>query len=76
MVEGVTLSYKKLWKMLIDKGISGSQLKEKAGVTTTVMSKLKKDIPVHLEALLKICKVLRCGLDEVVEVTVIKNDNI
>ncbi len=75
MVEGVTLSYKKLWKILIDKGISGSQLREKAGVTTTVMSKLKKDLPVHFEALLKICKVLECGLDDVVEVTVIK-DNI
>ena len=73
MVEGVTLSYKKLWKLLIDKGISGSQLREKAGVTTTVMAKLKKDLPIHLEALLKICKVLECGLDDIVEVKVIKN---
>lgn len=72
MVEGVTLSYKKLWKFLIDKGISGSQLREKAGVTTTVMSKLKKDLPIHLEALLKICKVLECGLDDIVEVTIIR----
>lgn len=72
MVEGVTLSYKKLWKLLIDKGISGSQLREKAGVTTTVMAKLKKDLPIHLEALLKICKVLECGLDDIVEVTIIR----
>ena len=69
MVDGIVLSYKKLWKLLVDKGITGTQLREQAGVTTTVMAKIKKDYPVHLEALLKICKVLDCGLDDI-EVTV------
>lgn len=50
--------------------MSGRELREKAGVTTTVMAKMKKEEPVHLEALMKICKVLECGLDDIVDVKV------
>lgn len=71
-MDGVLISYKKLWKQLIDKGMSGTQLREKAGVITSVMAKMKKDEPVHLEALAKICKVLECNLNDIVEVTAIK----
>lgn len=70
MLEGVTLSYKKLWKLLVDKEMTGNELRQKAGVTTTVMAKMKKDEPVHLEALIKICKVLNCSLHDIVNVTV------
>ena len=68
MVDGIVLSYKKLWKLLVDKGITGTQLREQAGVTTTVMSKMNKEEPVHLEALMKICKVLNCTLSDIVDV--------
>ena len=76
MVEGVTLSYNKLWKLLIDKKMTGKDLRAKAGVTTTVMVKMKNNEPVHLEALIKICKALDCSLDDIVEAKIIKNDNI
>lgn len=71
MVDGVSISYNKLWKLLIDKGMSGRELRIKAGVTTTVMAKMKKDEPVHLEALMKICKALSCSLNDIVESTII-----
>lgn len=69
MVDGVVVSYNKLWKLLVDKGIGRTKLKNKAGVTTTVMSKLGKGEPVHLEALIKICKVLQCDIGDVVEIS-------
>ena len=49
MVDGIVLSYKKLWKLLVDKGITGTQLREQAGVTTTVMAKIKKIIQFTLK---------------------------
>ena len=70
MVDGVKISYNNLWKLLIEKKMSGRELRLKAGVTTTVMAKMKKDEPVHLEALMKICKVLGCSLNDVVELSV------
>lgn len=76
MVDGVLISYNKLWKLLIEMKMSGSDLRKKAGLTTTVMAKMKREEPVHLEALIKICKVLECGLDDIVEVFVIKENEI
>ena len=69
MGDGVIVSYNKLWKLLVDKGIGKTELKNKAGVTTTVMSKLGKGEPVHLEALIKICNVLQCDIGDVVEIS-------
>ena len=68
MVEGVSISYNTLWKLLVEKKMSGRELREKSGVTTTVMSKMNKEEPVHLEALMKICKVLNCNLSDIVDV--------
>ena len=69
MGDGVIVSYNKLWKLLVDKGIGKTELKNKAGVTPPVMSKLGKGEPVHLEALIKICNVLQCDIGDVVEIS-------
>lgn len=63
----MTISYDKLWKLMIDKKINKTQLSEKAGITTNAMAKLGKNEMVQLEALIKICKVLNCKLDDIVE---------
>ena len=64
----MTISYDKLWKLMIDKKINKTQLSEKAGITTNAMAKLGKNEPVHLEILIKICEILNCGIEEIVEI--------
>jgi len=64
----VTISYNRLWKLLIDKGIKRTELKRLAGVSTNVIAKLGKNEPVAMETLAKICTALQCGLDDIVEI--------
>lgn len=61
------INYDKLWKLMIDKKINKTQLSEKAGITTNEMAKMGKDEMVKMETLIKICKVLECKLDDIVE---------
>ena len=65
----MAISYNKLWKLLIDKGIKKTELKTLAGVSTNVIAKLGKNEPVAMETLAKICTALQCGLDDIVEIT-------
>ena len=65
-------SYNKLWKLMIDKKINKTQLCKAAGITTNAMAKLGRDETVTQETLEKICVVLGCTLDDIVE---IKPDN-
>lgn len=60
-------SYNKLWKLMIDKKINKTQLCKAAGITTNAMAKLGRDESVPLETLEKICAVLDCTLDDIVE---------
>jgi putative transcriptional regulator len=62
-------SYKRLWKLLIDRGITKTELKDKAGVSTNVIAKMGKGEPVSLESLAKVSVALGCGLDDIVEIT-------
>ena len=64
----MSVSYKKLWKLLIDKDMIKRDLREKAGLTTNVIAKLGKDQNVSTEVLCKICKVLDCGLEDIIEI--------
>lgn len=64
----MSVSYNKLWKLLIDKGIKRSQLCSMAGVSTNAIAKLGKNEDVRLEALVKICTCLGCTLDDIVEI--------
>ena len=63
----MTISYNKLWKLMIDKKINKTQLSEKAGITTNAMAKLGKNETVQLDTLIKICKVLDSKLDEIID---------
>ena len=64
----MTISYNRLWKLLIDKGIKRTKLKQLAGVSTNVIAKLGKNEPVAMETLAKICTALQCGIDDIVEI--------
>lgn len=63
----LAISYDKLWKLMIDKKINKSQLIQEADITSNAMAKLGKNESVQLETLLKICEVLECGIDDIVE---------
>ena len=64
----MTIRYNKLWKLLIDKGMTKTELRIKAGLTTNALARLGKNESVHqVETLFKICDVLGCNLDDIAE---------
>ncbi len=64
----MTLSYNKLWKLLIDKGMTKTEMRLKADISTTTLAKLGKNETVSMEVLLKICKVLDCNVGDIMDV--------
>lgn len=63
----MAISYNKLWKILIDKGMKKEDLRLQAGLTTNVIAKLGKNENVNTEALAKICKVLDCNIGDIMD---------
>ena len=61
------VNYDKLWKLMIDKKINKTKLSEKAGITTNAMAKLGRNESVQVEILAKICKVLDCNIEDIME---------
>lgn len=64
----MTLCYNKLWKLLIDKGMTKTEMRLKADISTTTLAKLGKNETVSMEVLLKICKVLECNVGDIMDV--------
>ena len=69
----MAISYKKLWKLLIDKDMKKKDLAEQAKISTYTINKLNKGDNVTTEVLLKICRALQCNIDDIMEIT---DDNI
>ena len=64
----MAVSYKKLWKLLIDREMNKTELRTATGITTTALAKLGRNENVNTEVLCKICSVLNCTLDDIMEV--------
>jgi len=64
----MSISYKKLWKKLIDIDMTKTQLRLQADLGTATLAKLGKDQPVSMDVLLRICKVLNCDIADIIEV--------
>ena len=62
------VSYKKLWKLLIDKDMKKQDLQKEANISWGVMSKLSKGETVNMESLIKICKALNCSVDNIMDI--------
>jgi DNA-binding Xre family transcriptional regulator len=62
------VSYKKLWKILIDRDMKKQDLQKEAKVSWGVVAKLSKGETVNMETLIKICKTLNCGVDDVMDI--------
>ena len=63
----MTRSYNKLWKLMIDKKMNKTQLRIAANITTNAMAKIGRDESVPVETLEKICDVLECTIDDIME---------
>ncbi len=62
------VSYKRLWKLLIDRDMKKTQLRDAACVSSSTFAKLNKNEYVALEVLVRLCTVLECELSDIVEV--------
>lgn len=63
----MAVSYKKLWKLLIDKNMKKKDLRAATGISTTTLAKLGKDKNVSTEILSKICAALNCDVGDIME---------
>lgn len=70
------ISYKPLWILLIKRDMTKSQLREKAGISSRAMAKMGKSEDVNTDVLRKICTALNCTLDDIVEITPDKPNNL
>lgn len=63
----MAVSYKKLWKLLIDRDMMKKELAEKADVSSFTLAKMNKGENVTTDVLVKICKALECNLEDIME---------
>lgn len=63
----MTISYNKLWKLLIDRRMSKSELRKAAQIAPNTMTRLRRDQEVTLPVLSKICSVLDVGIGDIME---------
>lgn len=64
----MAVNYNKLWKLLIDKGMTKTQMRLQADISTTTLAKLGKNETVSMDVLLKICKLLDCNVGDIMDV--------
>ena len=63
----MAVSYNKLWKLLIDKGMTKTELRLATDMSTTTLARLGKNETVSMDVMLRICKVLDCKFDDIVD---------
>lgn len=63
----MAISYDKLFHMMIDKKINNAQLKNMAGVSANIITRLKRNEYVSMESIEKICRTLNCGVDDILD---------
>ena len=64
----MTVNYNKLWKLLIDRKMTRTELREKACFSTVTLAKMGKNKHVSTEILTRICNVLDCGINDIIEI--------
>ena len=65
----MAVSYKMLFHLLIDKGMTNAELMEKAGFSANIITRIKRDRYISLDSIEKICRTLQCGVDDILEFT-------
>ena len=65
----MAVCYNKLWKLLIDRDMSRTQMRLKAGISTKTLAKLGKNENVNTDILVKICSALECNVADIMDIT-------
>ena len=63
----MAVTYKKLFHLLIDRGIATAELTEQAGFSANILTRFRRDQYVSLESIEKLCFALDCGVDDILE---------
>jgi len=63
----MAVNYKKLFHLMIEKDLSNSDLQHKAGFSGNILTRLKRNRYISLESIESICRVLECGVDDILE---------
>ena len=63
----MALSYNRMWKLLVDKKMSKADLRKAAEIAPNTMTKLRRDEPVNLAILARICQELNCDFGDIIE---------
>ena len=63
----MAVSYNRMWKLLVDKKMSKADLRKAANIAPSTMTKLRRDEPVNLAILGRICSVLRCDYGDLMQ---------
>ena len=63
----MAVQYNKLFKLMIDRKMSTAELRKEAGFSANIITKLKRDSYISLDSVEKICKVMKCGVDDILE---------
>ena len=71
----MAVTYKKLFHLLIDRGMTNAELMEKAGFSANIITRIKRDNYVSLDTIEKICKSLQCNVDDILEFTESPTEN-
>ena len=71
----MVVTYKKLFHLLIDKGMTNAEPMEQAGFSANMITRIKHDNYISLDSIEKICKTLNCGVDDILEFQENTNDN-
>ena len=69
----LSVSYKKLWHLLIEKDMTRQALRRKAGMSSSTIAKVAKNENVNTDVLLKICEVLNCNFGDIMDAVPIEN---
>ena len=64
----MAICYNKLWKLLIDKGMTRTELRTKAGISSNALAKMGKGGDVSTQVLSKVCAYLNCQIEDIIEV--------
>ena len=70
----MAITYKKLFHLLIDREMTPAQLQNEAGYSANISTRLRRDYYVSLESMEKICRVLNCKVDDIIEFIPDKED--
>ena len=70
----MAVSYKKLFHLMIEKDITNAQLAKQAGISANIITRLKRNTYISLESVERICRVMQCGVDDIVDFVQTEDD--